>query len=275
MLSACPRLNAVLSFLHCPAESELKSLEDFADDLILQYDGALFIGQQLALLKTVLDSKNFPFISLFDEAENTKNNIYYDRAEACEQAARYLLECGCQNVFLIGLEKNAPAWLFKKSIFRRTFAEAGLWIPDENIINIPIKDEEQCLNALREKLPAAPGKLPDAFFCSTQIISFALLRLANERNWRIPEDFMIMGYANNMQLRPTIPLLTHVRIPYFDVGYKGCEILINNIVNGGKLPKQEIVHADLIIGKTTYKKSGKQVPAVFRQPQICSQQIDQ
>ncbi|MHB9138264.1 MAG: substrate-binding domain-containing protein [Victivallaceae bacterium] len=254
MLNACPQLNAVLTFLYCSPKDDSKYFEDFADNLRFQYDGALFIGPQLSGLRKALEAIGFPFVSLFDDAEDAKNNICYDRVEACELAAKHLLECGCKNISLLGMGSDVLTWPLKKSVFRRIFAEAGFWIPDENIINIPGENEMQCLKTLMETFPA-DGRLPDAFFCSTPIISFALLRLANERNWRIPQDFMIMGYANNMQLRPTVPLLTHIRIPYFNMGYAGCEILINSIINGEKLPVQEIVHADLIIGATTYNKS--------------------
>ncbi|MFA7229671.1 MAG: substrate-binding domain-containing protein [Victivallaceae bacterium] len=259
MLSACPRVNAVISFLHCPAKKDLKFLENFADNLLAEYDGALFIGYQLSDLRTVLKSKNFPTISLGDVLGESTNFVFYDRTEACELAAKHLLKCGCRNIFLLGVNGDAVSWPLKKAIFRRTFAEAGFWIPDENIIEISRNNEEQCMETLRERLPASNGKLPDAFFCSTQVIPFALLRLANERNWRVPEDFMIMGYANNMQLRPTVPLLTHIRIPYFDIGYKGCEILANNILTGEKLPELTIVKAELVNGKTTYIK---QVPVL-------------
>jgi DNA-binding LacI/PurR family transcriptional regulator len=267
MLSACPKFNAVLSFLHCSSNGDIKKINAFADDLLLQYDGVLFIGQQLSMLETVLNTNNFPFISFFDNTNNIKNNIDYDRKDACEKAATHLLKCGCKNVFLLGATDDTSAWALKKSIFRRNFAEAGFWIPDENIIEFSGSSEDQCLDALRKSLPADTCKLPDAFFCATQIIPPALLRLANERNWRVPEDFMIMGYANNMQLRPTVPLLTHIRIPYFDIGYKGCEVLINNIIKDEKNLEPTVINADLIIGKTTYLKTAEHALAFRHQPE--------
>ena len=268
MLNACLRLNGVLSFTHCSVQGDLNEFEDFARNLSLEYDGALFIGEQLAGLKKVLNARDFPFIALFDNTENIKNNIYCDFAEACEQAGKHLLECGCKNIFLIGPECSST-WLLKKSALRRTFADAGFWIPDENIIAIPGNSEEQCLELLRKRLPASGGKFPDAFFCATQDNSFALLDLANERNWRIPEDFMMISYGDP-KLRSVLPLLTHIRIPYFNIGYQGCEILVNSIINGEALSKQTIVNADLIIGKTTYKKSAEPGSAVSREPLICT-----
>lgn len=265
MLNACTQLNAVLSFVYCSASNDVKFYEDFADSLLLQYDGVLFMGSQLSVLAEVLKAKNFPFLLTGGE-DGIKKNIFYDRIEAYEQAARHLLKCGCRNTFMLGVIDRS-SWSLKKSIFRRTFAEVGFWIPDENIIELTSKNEEQCLEILREKLPVNL-KLPDAFFCSTQIIPFALLRLASERGWRVPKDFMIMGYANNMQLRPTVPLLTHIRIPYFNMGYQSCEILVNSIISGNQLPDEILIHADLIIGETTYYKGANHALAVSRQPQI-------
>jgi DNA-binding LacI/PurR family transcriptional regulator len=77
--------------------------------------------------------------------------------------------------------------------------------------------------------------------------------LANERNWVIPDDFMIMGYANDMKVRPTTPILTYVRIPYYEMGKAGCELLADKILNNIEIPKTTVISAELIIGKSTKK----------------------
>ncbi|MHB9140187.1 MAG: GntR family transcriptional regulator, partial [Victivallaceae bacterium] len=122
MLSACPQPDAVLSFLHCSPKGDLAYFENFADNLRLQFDGALFIDSQLSALQAAMDTMKFPFIST---VEGAKNNVGYDRSEACGLAASHLLECGCKNISLIGMEHDLVAWPQKKSVFRSVFANAG------------------------------------------------------------------------------------------------------------------------------------------------------
>jgi DNA-binding LacI/PurR family transcriptional regulator len=66
---------------------------------------------------------------------------------------------------------------------------------------------------------------------------------------------MILGYANNMDIRPTEPTLTYIKVPYFEMGRTGTEILIRSIVNCTPTPEREYVSAELIIGNTTRKKN--------------------
>jgi DNA-binding LacI/PurR family transcriptional regulator len=241
-LSACGKNNTTLTFQHVPINSDT---DEFVKNLIMEYDGALFIGYQLKKLKQSLREQQFPCFTL---SEEDQYKIIYDRDEICEIAAKHLYTCGCRNIHAITGNLNGPSFVQKINKFREIFD-----LPENNVIEISM-DEENCYNELKRLIPEDSARLPDAFFCTTQIIPFALLRLAQERNWRVPEDFMIMGYGNNMEIRPTNPTLTHVKIPYFETGRIGTEIMIQNILGGTPLPEEKLISAELIIGKTTYIK---------------------
>jgi DNA-binding LacI/PurR family transcriptional regulator len=156
----------------------------------------------------------------------------------------YLWNCGCRRITLLPGSANSPSLPEKRQAAEKIFGR------DVEVLALE-PDEEQAYKKLNSLLPEDKALLPDAFFCTTQVTSFALLRLANERNWVVPDDFMIMGYSNDMKMRPTIPMLTYVRIPYYEMGKTACRLLADKILNDIQIPEETIIPAELIIGETT------------------------
>jgi DNA-binding LacI/PurR family transcriptional regulator len=242
-LSACETNNATLTFQYAGSET--------LDDSILphlthEYDGALFIGDILSRLRERLVQLQFPCFTLTGTGYY---RIDYDHDAIRRAAAQHLYDCGCRQVYLLTIDKMHSSSRQKINALRNFFD-----MPEKNIIDIN-QDEERSYKILKQTLAADASLLPDAFFCGTQVGAFALLRLAQERGWRVPKDFMIMGYANNMDIRPTNPPLTHVKIPYWEIGRTGAELFIQSIINGTPLPDKKLIAAELIIGKTTKKRS--------------------
>ena len=85
------------------------------------------------------------------------------------------------------------------------------------------------------------------------MISFALLHIAAERHWKIPEDVQIMGYANNMSMRRTIPELSHIELPHAAIGRKTVELLTDQLLEKHALPASILLEGVLIQGGTTRK----------------------
>ena len=175
-------------------------------------------------------------------------------AEAATAAARKLLRSRCRSVIMLSLnpsrKKSFPStWETKVEIFQREFTAAGYPIPEENIIELPCED--MCiLPVLREILPES-RPLPDSFFTATPMVSFGLLHIAAERHWQIPGEVQIMGYANNMNMRRTIPELTYIELPHAAIGRQAVEHLTERIISGSIPPRKTILEATLIQGETT------------------------
>ena len=253
-LSGCGGNNATLTFEYVAGDSQTG---DIAQKITQEYDGALFIGYALRQFKKELCDLQFPCFTLTGDSHYV---IDYDRDAICDEVAKYLYKCGCRQIYMLAANIDNPSSVQKINALRKLFK-----LPDEDIIEINLS-EESSYNILKQTLPTDVNLLPDAFFCGTQVGSFALLRLAQERGWRVPEDFLIMGYANNMDIRPTIPTLTHVKIPYFEIGRTGAELLIQSISKGTPLPKEKFIAAELIIGKTTSRRPMENIKITEPQP---------
>jgi DNA-binding LacI/PurR family transcriptional regulator len=231
--------NSELSFMHC---LETDDPEKYAERLKKDFDGAVFLSWQLNELREELNKVKFPFILIGDEKGHP--SVLYDRGQICEDAAQYLWDCGCRNAQILLGAEDSPSLPEKQEAVEKIFHK------NAEILILDV-DEEKAYEKLKQLLSEDKSLLPDAFFCTTAVVSFALLRLANERNWNIPDDFMVMGYANDMKIRPTTPLLTYARVPYYEMGKTACKLLANKILNNKEIPDYTVVPAELIIGKST------------------------
>ena len=234
--------NSELSFVHC---SETNAPEKYAERLTKDFDGVVFLSWQLNELREELSRQKFPFIVI--GKERAQPCVIYDRKQICTDAAKYLYGCGCRDVQILLGSADSPSLPEKQEAIEKIFLK-------KTDVLVLDHDEEKAYDILKDLLPKDSSLLPDAFFCTTAVVSFALLRLANERNWRIPDDFMIMGYANDMKIRPTTPLLTYARVPYYEMGKIASKILADKILNNKEIPNTTIVPAGLIIGESTKKK---------------------
>ena len=66
-----------------------------------------------------------------------------------------------------------------------------------------------------------------------------------------PGKVQILGYANDMNMRRTIPELTCVRLPHAAIGRTAADHLANFVLNGTPIPAQTLLEAELVPGETT------------------------
>ena len=233
------KFNSELSFVHC---LETDNPKKYSKRLAKDFDGAVFLSHQLNDLREELKKAKFPFIIIGDE--KVKPSVIYNRHKICEEAAQYLLDCGCHDAKILLGAADSPSLSEKQQAMEKVFNQKT------EVLTLG-QDEEKAYEKLKSLLPDDKALLPDSFFCTTPVVSFALLRLANERNWNIPSDFMVMGYANDMKIRPTTPLLTHVKVPYYEMGKAACKLLADKILNNKNIPDITMVSAELIKSKST------------------------
>lgn len=253
IMECCAVKGVVASFLPAQPDGSVKKNKEIVKQLKERCSAVILPSHEFKDLAELLAEEKFPYC--FTDVVKGHPYIFYDVEDAAASAARKLLASGCRSVIMLTLKLSRDnkgsynTWATKVEVFKREFAAAGCPIPEENIIELPCSDVG-LLSALREILPEnAP--LPDCFFAATPMISFGLLHLAAERHWQIPEKVQLMGYANNMNMRRTIPDLTYIELPHAAIGRNAVEILTEKILSGKEIPEKTILAATLIQGETT------------------------
>ncbi len=250
IIAGCAALEATGSFIPAQSYAAAEYNRQLADRLMRSFSGAIFPSQEFFGVADLLDAAGFPCI--FTSLQPGYRSVACDSVKSSTLAAQHLLKNGCRSVKLIGIDgPDKSTWNIKVEVFRREFAAAGYWIPDENLVKLKQDDDrirENLAAALPENVP-----LPDAFFSATPLVAFALLHLAAERRWRVPEETQIIGYANDMNVRSTVPALTHIRLPHAAIGARAVEHLGAYVRSGVEIPETTLLEAEFVQGETTRK----------------------
>lgn len=242
MMASSGKYNLRVTFQHFEDSEEKGIIQKQVKD-IMEFDGAVFIGHQLSFLKRELQKAGIPLVSIDTQPlpEKIGALISYNRAEAIAESARFLVDSGYKKMGIIYPgEDDRP----KVDICLEIFRNGGCECRPDWILSVD-RNEEKAYWQLKRALSENLNEVPEAFFCASQIYSFALIGIAAERGWKIPDDIGIFGYSNNMALRPTVPSLTHLYVPHFEMGMEACRALSENYL------MDRILQAKIIKGKTT------------------------
>ena len=245
IVAKCAELGGTVSFFPArphPDEAEARKL---ADQLTAEYAGVIFPSNEFDAAAEYLIEAGFPCV--FACQHSRFPYVFYDREQAIARAARHLLDNDCRSIVLLGCPGNT--WEQKIAGIRREFAEREIEIPDADVVTVTDR-KEQLFHEI-ERIFRERGELPDAVFCATPILSFALLHLAAAEHWDIPGRIRIFGYANNMDQQRTIPELTHIRLPHAAIGAKAVGLIAAKLRRGAKIPPRTLLSAELIQGETT------------------------
>ena len=111
---------------------------------------------------------------------------------------------------------------------------------------------EELLNNLQEKV--SQNLLPDIYFCYNDTVASYLLEACKKLNIPVPGKLSIVGFDGMINIQNGN--LTTIKLPFYELGYKAVEVLVNQFNLGTNNHKKTIsVDTDFIVGKTIGKKS--------------------
>ncbi|HRU06164.1 MAG TPA: substrate-binding domain-containing protein, partial [Candidatus Brocadiia bacterium] len=132
----------------------------------------------------------------------------------------------------------------------REVAESfGVALPEDRVVDVSPYAEVagvQVRGYLRKH------KAPQAFFCGTDEVAGAVLTVVQCLGMVVPDDIMVLGYGDYAQAARTLPPLSTVRVPRFQMGVRAVEALARVMEAGpGAPPVRETLEAELVVRKTT------------------------
>ncbi len=253
LMTACAKNNAYLSLIHCDEEkSSGPTGKDYVEKvynrLVNEFDGAFFISSQNLELKKILLKYSYPFINMSEMGLLPgENGMAYNRKEVCKQAAEFLINRGCRKIIMLvqNIKRNIT-WGIKFNTVKEVFDAAKIPFSASDIFKAG-DDENIVYQNLRNSF-SNHNNLPDAFFCTTQTHAMALLRLAGEKGWQVPDDFHIIGYGNNPEIvnYPAVREISYIHLPTIEIGQTAGELLIRKILHKKEIPAMTFVKTELV-----------------------------
>lgn len=155
--------------------------------------------------------------------------ISSDNARIGELAAEHFIAKGHQHFAWYAYEPT-PWGQLRLETYERTLARHRL-----EVIRL---DEEDAQNphAVRKRMNALPH--PTAIFCQNDFDAAWILNRCLEANWRVPEEFAILGVDNNPLICELQPVqLSSVNKDFATIAYEGC-LLLQRIMQGKPVSDQ-------------------------------------
>ena len=185
-----------------------------------------------------------PHIVGIDAGFRKIDNIEYDHTQAVELAVRYLAEKGHTEIgFIGGPEDDVPMRRCRRfHAFLTTMNDLGLPIRDEWVLDCGWIDT-RCAKCLRE---LGPGRLPGAFFSSSDLMALAAMRALSEMNVAVPGQVAVIGLTDLEMSRFSNPPLTTIHIPTEEMGAAAARILLQRLDGDQSLPRRILFPTRLV-----------------------------
>jgi len=195
-----------------------------------------------------LDEQKIPYAATAKTpSAGSRRFVDVDNEQGIRMSVAHLISLGHRKIAFINVSSFLMSYEDRLSGFRKAMALHG-------IIDRPdyLADGESSIRGGYEaaaKLIAMADK-PSAFVCGNDMMAIGAIKLLKSRNYRVPEDFSVIGYDDIPLAEELAPPLTTIRQPTYDKGMHACRLLIDEI-EGHANESEVILPVELIIRGTT------------------------
>ena len=218
----------------------IKSIEAVGVILLSKLDRAVL--DEIAKYTTIVQCSeynpetDYPYISI--------NN--YSSAKA---ATEYLIASGRNRIAFVNGPLTYNYAIERQRGFVDAMNGADVRIRSHWMINVP-KMDFSIAYATICRLFDSPI-IPNAIFCSSDILAAAAIRASRHFNMKVPKDIAIVGFDNIPFASMSTPSITTVSQPNYQLGYIACEMLLEHILNPETATNSILLNTEFIVREST------------------------
>ncbi len=175
--------------------------------------------------------------------------VSIDDVFAAKNATEYLLSCGRNKISFVNGPIIYKYAVDRKQGFLEAIKEADVTIPKNWLVQLPEINYKMAYTAVCRILNS--DTVPNAFFAASDILAMAIIRAIKRYHFKVPRDIMVVGFDNIEFCSITVPSITTVSQPRFQMGYSACEILIEMLLNPASEVKSILLDTELVIREST------------------------
>lgn len=171
--------------------------------------------------------KHVPHIVGIDVSDPSIPTISYDRIEAASIAVKHLIEQGHREIMFIGGTGLSGQFDREKRYrgYKQALEQAGLSVQPEHVLNAEW-EPDSAYHLMLNFLEKHQGRMPTAVFAASDIMAMAAMRAISEKGYRMPQDFAVVGFDDNEPSRYTVPPLSTIHIPTFEIGVMAARTIL-------------------------------------------------
>jgi len=254
---ACKLGYKVLLEVACTEFVETKEYLHLFDQKFV--DGILFIGanSRHRFLEDFSDGTRPMLMVNNYSKEFDLNYVVSNYRRGAWQAAQHLVQLGHQRIGLIsgGLLEIQTCHDILES-FVEVLAEHGIALEPDRIVNGGLT-EEGGMKAAEQLLSQNPQLT--AIFALNDKMALGAIKKLTELGFRVPQDMAVVGFDDIPQANFSIPGLTTVHQPLYEIGRQSCDRLIELIHRKVKRV-QDVVPIHLVVRESCGAKAKDAVP---------------
>ncbi len=179
--------------------------------------------------KKDLNRLNLPVVIIGDPEEGIRGHfVSADHGRGGEMAARYLLEKGHRQFWLLTGPANSVDSNLRRDGFIAELKKAGIELPEDNILCGHFQE-----NLAREMIQPhlKKGMKETAVFCLNDKMAFGVLRALRDAGLSCPEDVSVLGFDDEKAAAQMQPALTTFHVPIEEIAAEGCRHLMDFLEN--------------------------------------------
>ena len=174
-----------------------------------------------------LHSPDFPVVLIDDQRIPPEGTpwISVDNRDGAYQATRHLIRLGHRRIAHIQGPLKYQVSHDRYQGYCDALNEAGIAL-DPTLVregNFMPPTGRMCANSWFD-LPAE--KRPTAIFAGSDYMAYGVISAAEQRGLRVPQDIAVVGFDDNPLSAHMEPALTTVRQPFYEMGCRASEILL-------------------------------------------------
>lgn len=181
--------------------------------------GLAALGVQVALVSSATDVAGVPFVTI-------------DNRRGILLALEHLRGLGHTRIAYAGHSRTRYSMRERQEAYRTGMARHGLASPETYVLDdLGVGENEASARRLERLLLLPEG--PTAVIAATDDLAAEVLDTARAVGVAVPEQLSVVGFDDVLTASLTVPKLTTVRQPLFEMGEQAAHLLIERIEAGG------------------------------------------
>ncbi|WP_252893684.1 LacI family DNA-binding transcriptional regulator [Lentilactobacillus senioris] len=189
----------------------------------------------------MLQQNGLPYLLIDRSRPEKGDEVDMQNEQGGKMVADYLHQMGHQKVAVVITSELTLNLEHRLAGFMERMTELQIPVPEELIFTTQLSKQGGV------DISAAIWEAkPTVVFAINDEIAIGLNRGFNDMGLQVPEDISIMGYDNIDMAEYTIPALTTINQPAFEMGETAAQLIIERIKNRDKAPQHVTLPINLV-----------------------------
>lgn len=212
------------SVILCNTDENKEKEQHYLDVLLQKYVDGIIVSSN-TLSAEQIHKLNIPIVSIDREISQGIPTIVVENKKGAHMATRFLKDKACKRIAHI----RGPLGVINADERCEGYKEivsGELWFRESYIVNGRF-DMQSSIKATNQLLRLHPEI--DAIFAANDTMAIGAIKAAHQLGRKIPEDIAIIGFDGIALSKATVPELTTIVQPIYELGEKATTMLVRLI----------------------------------------------